>query len=65
MKLYVWENALHDSSLAAMAAVAESVEQARELLQKADFAIPSYELAAQPKVIDMTQSYTLVVWVGS
>lgn len=63
LKLYVWENVLHDYTAGMMCALAKSPAQAREvLLLKCDY-IPKGDLDQDPQVIENPEGF--VVWGGS
>ena len=63
MKLYLWENVLTDYTDGVMFALANSVEEARELIkQSTDWWSDTYhgvDLAKEPKVIDYPFGFSL------
>ena len=68
MKLYVWEDVLTDWTSGIMFAIADSVEEARELLLKEDSCV-CYQLEDTPEpthIIDITDAtkYANLVWGG-
>jgi len=63
LKLYVWEGVLTDWTSGIVVALAESVEQARELIREKDpVAMHTGELDLEPEVIESPAAF--VVWGG-
>ena len=63
MRLYIWDDVLTDYSSGIMFALAHSVDEARDLL-RAD-CCNAKDLAAEPKVYDLTETTSRVIWGGS
>ena len=52
MKLYVWHDSLIDYTAGVMFALANSVEEAREMIKLECSYVPEWELNAEPRVYD-------------
>lgn len=69
LKLFVWENVLTDYSDGIMFALAETVEQAREVIIKKDpgayfkGGVMHNDLLKEPKIIDTAEGFLL--WGGA
>ena len=59
-KLYVWENVLYDNKDGMMIAIAENVEEAREMLLKECNYIPDFDIKKRPKIIRSKKAF--VIW---
>ena len=64
MKLYVWDDVLCDWTSGMMFAVAESPEQARELLLRECDWLPEDDLAKTPQEYDLTDPVAFYMWGG-
>jgi len=65
-KLFVWEGVLYDYTSGVMFALAESVEEARSLVQEKCGYIPDADLAKEPHVCDpATEKVGFCLWGGS
>ena len=62
MKLYLWEGVLRDYTSGVMFALANSPDQARELLKAECAFIPEDELNTEPAVIE--RPFGFVLWGG-
>ena len=62
MKLFLWTEVLTDYSDGVMFALANSVDEARELIKKGCDYIPDYELEKEPKIIDSPFGFSM--WGG-
>ena len=64
MKLFVWENVLHDYTEGVMFALAPAVEDARKQLLVECSYIPEFDLSQEPKMYDMSSPVAFVMWGG-
>lgn len=64
MKLYVWEDVLHDWGPGMMFAVAKSPEHARELLLKNGDWLPEDDLAKTTQEYNLTDPVAFYMWGG-
>ena len=67
MKLFVWEDVLHDYTSGMMVALAPDVESARAALKAKCQYVPADDLAKEPLVIeinDKTKAHAFIIWGG-
>lgn len=62
-KLFLWKDVLHDYDSGIMGAMAENVEQARDMLRKKDSNIPKYDLAKDPEIFETPEVF--ICWGGA